>query len=248
MNFKLEICVDTVESALIAQEAGADRVELCDNLSEGGTTPGYGTILLARKNLETGLNVLIRPRAGDFLYTDLEFEIMKNDIRICKELGADGVVTGILRADGTIDVDRTAELVELARPMQTTFHRAFDMCIDPIRALEDVISTGAARLLTSGQSNSAEEGSVLIAEMVKIAAQRLIIMPGSGISDLNIAGIAAISRAKEFHLSARKITGSEMIWRKHGLTMGGMPGYDEFSRKIADFEKIKKIVRILQDL
>jgi len=151
MEFKLEICVDSAISALNAQSAGADRIELCDNLGEGGTTPGYGMIISARNNLSIGIHVLIRPRGGDFLYSDTEYDIMRRDIELCGENGIDGIVTGILLPDGTIDVERTARLIEFAYPMTATFHRAFDMCADPVRGIEDVIATGASRLLTSGQ-------------------------------------------------------------------------------------------------
>jgi copper homeostasis protein len=245
MNFKLEICVDGVQSAIEAQNAGADRVELCANLSEGGTTPAYGTISVARNNLRIGLHVLIRPRAGDFLYSDPEFDMMRRDINICKECGADGIVIGILRADGTIDVERTSELVELALPLSVTFHRAFDLCLDPHTGLEDIIKTGACRLLTSGQKNSAAEGSALLRDLVLKAAGRIVIMPGSGISESNIEQIAKITCANEFHLSARKVTDSLMTFRKKGITMGNSPGYDEFTRKVADPDKIKSIIRIL---
>jgi copper homeostasis protein len=248
MDFRIEICVDTVQSALIAQGAGADRVELCDNLSEGGTTPGYGTILAARENLDIGLNVLIRPRAGDFLYSELEFGIIKKDIEACRQIGVDGIVIGLLLADGRIDVAGTAELVRFAHPMQVTFHRAFDMCCDPVQGLEDVIATGAARLLTSGQGNTAEEGMELISKMVRIAQNRIIIMPGSGINDTNIGHIASTCRAGEYHLSARRITDSMMTWRKQGVTMGGISGYNEFTRKIADGEKISRVISILRSL
>ncbi len=162
MKFKLEICVDNIDSAITAQEAGADRVELCNNLPEGGTTPGLGTIRTVRANISIGLHVIIRPRGGDFLYSASDFEIMKRDIEICGENGVDGIVVGILLPDGNIDVERTARLIELSRPMSATFHRAFDLSCDPLKGLEDVISTGAHRLLTSGQRNKAEEGLQLI--------------------------------------------------------------------------------------
>jgi copper homeostasis protein len=248
MKFKLEICVDSVQSAMDAQEAEATRVELCDNLFEGGTTPGYGTITAARKNLDIDLNVLIRPRAGDFLYTDLEYDIMRKDVDICGECGADGIVIGILRADGTIDSERTSKLVELAHPMSVTFHRAFDMCADPVRGLEDIIVSGADRLLTSGQKNTAAEGSDLLSDMVKQAGQRIIIMPGSGINETNIEAIAKHTGASEFHLSARKVIDSLMTFRKEGITMCNTPGYNEFTRKVADPDKIRNIVKILSNL
>jgi copper homeostasis protein len=248
MKFKLEICVDSVQSAIDAQAAGASRVELCADLAEGGTTPGFGTIKSARENVDIGLNVLIRPRAGDFLYTDLEFDIMNKDLDICRECGADGIVIGLLRADGKIDLERTARLVEMAHPMSVTFHRAFDMCSDPEQGLEDVIAAGAHRLLTSGQKNLAVDGMDLLKELVSRAGQRIIIMPGSGINEINIAEIAKKTGAGEFHLSARKVRESLMTFRKEGITMGNAPGYNEFSGKVADKEKIKKIIRILSDL
>ncbi len=248
MIFKIEICVDSLQSALLAQDAGASRVELCDNLPEGGTTPGYGTIVSARNNLSIGLHVIIRPRGGDFLYTGHEYDIMKREIDICGEAGVDGIVLGILKSDGSIDVERTARLIEVAKPMSATFHRAFDMCQDPVQGLEDIIASGAERVLTSGQKNSAAEGSGLLRELVIQAGQRIIIMPGSGINEANIETIAKISGANEFHLSARKVVESEMIFRKEGITMTGMPGFNEYARKVADPEKIKNIIRILSNL
>lgn len=248
MKFKLEICVDSVQSAIDAQKAGASRAELCDNLSEGGTTPGFGTIASARQNLDIALHVLIRPRTGDFLYTKLEFDIMRRDVEICGEHGADGIVIGLLRSDGTIDTERTSELAELARPMSVTFHRAFDMCIDPVRGLEDIIASGADRLLTSGLKNIAAEGLVLLKELVIQSGDRIIIMPGSGINESNIETIARETQAKEFHLSARKVIDSLMIYRKEGITMGNVPGYNEYMRKVADPDKIKTIIRILKEL
>jgi copper homeostasis protein len=245
MNFKLEICVDNVESAIDAQIAGAQRVELCDNLPEGGTTPGYGTIISARNNLEIGLHVIIRPRGGDFLYSGLEYDIMRRDIDICRKNRVDGIVIGILRADGSIDIERTAKLIELAHPMTVTFHRAFDMCSDPFQGLEDVIATGASRVLTSGQKDKAHEATGLIAQLIQQANERIIIMPGSGIDESNIESIAKITGAKEFHLTARKVSDSKMVFRKQGISMGSVAGIEEFSRMVADPDKIKKIVRIL---
>jgi copper homeostasis protein len=248
MNYKLEICADTVESALAAQNAGADRIELCDNLPEGGTTPSYGTIITAREKLDITLNVIIRPRGGDFLYSEQEIEIMKKDILMCRNAGIDGIVTGLLNTDGSIDRERTSMLSDMAYPMQVTFHRAFDMCNDPYEGLEDVISTGVARLLTSGQMNKAEDGAELISGLVSRASGRLIIMPGSGITDSNIGKIAAITGASEFHLTGRKVIQSNMTFRKEGITMGGLPGFSEFSRKVADPELIERVIHILNIL
>jgi copper homeostasis protein len=248
LNFKLEICIDSIESALNAQTAGADRVELCDNLIEGGTTPSYGTIISARSNLNISLHVIIRPRGGDFLYTDIEYDIMRRDIESCGESGVDGIVIGILTSDGRIDIDRTARLVEFSRPMSVTFHRAFDMCADPARGIEEIIQSGANRLLTSGQKKTAFEGSVLINKLIKQAQGRIIIMPGSGVDETNIAGLAKNTGACEFHLTGRKLIDSEMTFRQQGLSMGGSTGNNDFTRKIADTEKIKRIIHILQTI
>jgi copper homeostasis protein len=248
MNFKLEICVDNIESALNAQNAGADRIELCDNLTEGGTTPGYGTIVTVRKNLNISLNVIIRPRGGDFLYSGLDYDVMRRDIDICGICGVDGIVLGILKPDGTIDVERTAKLIELAHPMTVTFHRAFDMCSDPLVGLEDVISSGATRLLTSGHKDKAEEGAELIGQLVTQARDRIIVMPGSGINESNIFRIATVTGAKEFHLTGRKVIDSNMIFRRQGISMGGVNGIPEFSRMVADTEKIKRIINILKGI
>jgi copper homeostasis protein len=246
MNFRLEICVDNIESAIDAQNAGADRIELCNNLMEGGTTPGFGTISLVRKNLNIGLHVIIRPRGGDFIYSDLEYNIMRRDIDTCGACGIDGIVLGILKSDGAIDIERTAGLIELARPMSVTFHRAFDMCADPLKGLEDVIATGADRLLTSGLKNKAFEGIEMISQLVSQAGKRIIIMPGSGINESNIVEIAKITGAKEYHLTGRKVIGSEMIFRKEDISMGGSPELPEFSRKVADPDMIRSIINILK--
>ena len=199
----LEICANSIHSALAAQTAGAQRVELCENLNEGGTTPSYGTILNTRKRLQIDLFVLIRPRGGDFLYSDEEYEIMKTDIGICKSLNCDGVVIGILTKDGEVDFDRTRELVELASPMRVTFHRAFDRCKDPFKALELIIKAGCERILTSGLKNSAWEGSELIKKLIEKATNRISIMPGAGINSTNILELKNVTQAKEFHSSAK---------------------------------------------
>ena len=160
----------------------------------------------------------------------------------------DGIVLGILRPDGAIDIERTAKLIELAHPMSVTFHRAFDMCSDPVQGLEDVIATGATRLLTYGQKDKAGEGAELISQLVRQAADRIIIMPGSGINESNIALIAKVTCAKEFHLTGRKVIESEMVFRRDGISMGGTNEISEFSRKVADTEKIKRIISILKTI
>jgi copper homeostasis protein len=246
MKFKVEICVDNIVSAIIAQESGADRIELCGSLPEGGTTPGLGTIRSVREKVSIGLHVIIRPRGGDFLYSNAEYEIMKRDIEICGENGVDGVVLGILLPDGNIDIDRTARLIELSRPMSATFHRAYDLTDDPLKNLEGVISTNANRLLTSGQRNKAEDGLELISKLIEIADERIIIMPGSGIGESNIRLIANNTKAREFHLTGRKNIDSGMIFRREDVSLGGSYDQSEFTRKIADGEVIRSIISTLK--
>ena len=181
MNFKLEVIAFNIESCKLAQKSGAHRIELCDNPGEGGTTTSIGMIKAARANVDIELFPIIRPRGGDFLYSDDEFEIMKEDILQCKNIGCDGVVIGLLNAEGTIDKTRTSKLVNLAYPMSVTFHRAFDRANDPFKAMEDIIESGCERILTSGQQPSALEGIELISALIKKAEERIIIMPGSGL-------------------------------------------------------------------
>jgi copper homeostasis protein len=246
MNFRLEICSGSVESAIAAQLGGADRVELCDNLYEGGTTPSAAAIESAKRYLTIPVHVIIRPRGGDFLYSETEFDIMRRDIEFCGENGVDGVVFGLLNADGSVDLEKCAELAEFAAPMSVTFHRAFDMCNDPFRALEDIISAGAHRILTSGLKNSAPEGSAIIAELIRKAGSRIIIMPGGGINESNVAEVARTTGAIEFHMSARKTYDSLMAFRRDGVLMGGIAGIPEYSKSIADPERIKNIINILK--
>jgi copper homeostasis protein len=246
MQFTLEICADSVGSAIIAQEAGAQRIELCESLIEGGITPSAGKIESVRKNLGITLHVIIRPRGGDFLYTGIEFDIMRRDIARCGEAGVDGVVIGILTPDGSVDIERTARLTEEARPMSVTFHRAFDMCNDPFRGLADVMATGADRLLTSGQMTDALSGAALISELISKAGEKMIIMPGGGLNASNIRAVAEATRASEFHLTGRMATESAMIFRKRGISIGGVYPADEFKMKTADPVAIKNIVQILK--
>ena len=210
MKFKLEVIGFTIESCLIAQAAGAHRIELCDNPSEGGTTPSYGFIKTARENLSIELYPIIRPRGGDFLYSEIEFEVMKADIQICKNLGCDGVVIGMLNSDGTVDKQRCKELVDIAQPMGVSFHRAFDRTKDPFKALEDIISIGCERILTSGQKSVATDGAALLNDLVKQANGRIIIMPGSGVRSDNVENLVKKTNATEFHTSARTYADSKM--------------------------------------
>jgi copper homeostasis protein len=196
---KLEVCANGVNSALVAQNAGAYRVELCDNLLEGGTTPSYGQIVLARKLLDIKLYPIIRPRGGDFVYSDLEFEIMKMDVQSCKSLGCDGVVFGILQADGKVDVERCKLLLEVAHPLPATFHRAFDDSANFFEALEDLIALGFERVLTSGGAATAMEGVDVLNELVKAASNRIEVMPGAGVTKDNVASLVKMTNATSVH-------------------------------------------------
>ncbi len=239
---KIEVCIDSVQSAINSEKGGAVRVELCDNLFEGGTTPSAGTIALARKEISIDLQVIIRPRGGDFLYADIEMEIMKHDVQTAKDLGADGVVIGILTADGKVDKTRCAELISIARPMNVTFHRAFDMTVDPYEALEDIIALGCDRILTSGQQKSAIEGKELIAELHQKAAGRIIIMPGAGIDEYNIDQMKAFG-VEECHISARKVENSAMQYRNPTVFMGGTLRLPEYEILVADSERISTMAQ-----
>lgn len=196
---QLEVCANGVGSALIAQEGGAYRVELCDNMLEGGTTPSHGQIALARKLLEIKLYPIIRPRGGNFCYTDLEFEVMKADVLNCKALGCDGVVFGMLDAEGRIDVERCKILLDLAHPLPATFHRAFDEAGDLFGALEDLIALGFERVLTSGGAATAMEGAEVLKKLIAAAKGRIEVMPGAGIRPDNVAALVSATRARVVH-------------------------------------------------
>lgn len=238
---KLEICVYSIESALEAEAGGADRVELCDNPPEGGTTPSYGAILCARRALKAQLHVIVRPRGGDFLYSAAEFETMKNDIDACKSLGVHGVVIGILSADARVDVARTRELVQRAKPMSVTFHRAFDMTADPEQALEEIIDTGCSRVLTSGQASTAMEGRALIAKLVEQAGKRIIVMPGVAVREHNIRELMTTTGAREFHTAASKTMDSAMTYRNTRISMGDGTMAEEYQITIADRDQIRRM-------
>lgn len=209
-KYIIEIATSDFATTRSAVVGGADRIELCANLAEGGTTPSYGTIKQCRDAFDVQLYPIIRPRGGDFLYCKDEFEIMLYDVKLCKELGCEGIVIGLLNMDGSIDVARTAELVELAYPMGVTFHRAFDRCKDPFEALEQLIEIGCERILTSGQKPSVVDGVDLVAELNKNANSRIIIMPGSGVRKENIKMLAEKTGCTEFHSSLRGKTKSPM--------------------------------------
>ena len=218
--YRFEICANSVASCMAAQDGGADRVELRAGIPEGGTTPSFGMIRKARKSISIGLNVIIRPRGGDFLYTEEEIDEMVYDIKVAKDLGADGLVFGCLRADGSVDTESMKRLMEAAGDTPVTFHRAFDHCSDPFEALETIIDLGCRRILTSGCRPTAIEGADLLAQLVRKAGDRIIIMPGCGIKENNIADIARLSGAREFHFSARESVESGMVFRNPEVAMG----------------------------
>jgi copper homeostasis protein len=230
-----------VESAVVAQRAGADRVELCASLIEGGITPSHGTIKAARSKLTLGLMVMIRPRGGDFLYDDVETEAMLEDVEVAKSLGADGVVFGCLRPDGAIDTDKTRALTSAARPLAVTFHRAFDVCRDPFEALEQLAELGVARLLTSGQESSVLEGIERIKTLRERAKGRVVVMPGGGITPGNVRKIVELSGADEIHMAWMTTRESGMSHRNRRVFMGGALYPPEYSREVAEEEGIRSV-------
>jgi copper homeostasis protein len=239
--YKLEICSFNLPAALIAQQAGAQRVELCASPGEGGTTPSQGVILTARELLQIELYPIIRPRGGDFLYSEEEFAIMLKEVAFCKQAGCNGVVIGLLNADGTVDKKRSARLVEAAYPLGVTFHRAFDWAINPFEAMEDIISIGCERILTSGQRPTALEGAVLINELVRQADDRILIMPGSGVRSSNIEELVQKTDAPEYHTSARIQMPGAMEYINTAM-------HEEQLVTMADKEEIGKIIASLRNL
>jgi copper homeostasis protein len=241
--FLLEACVDSVESAVAAERGGAGRLELCADLLEGGITPSMGMIATVRSRVHLPLHVIIRPRGGDFLYSAEEFDVMRRDIQHAREAGGDGVVFGLLTAHGSVDSERTAALVALARPLRITFHRAFDMARDPHAALEMLITLGIERVLTSGQEQTALEGLDLIAALVAEAGKRIVVMPGGGIHERNVGKIVAQSGVREVHVSARTMSDSAMEYRNPRAYMGGELRPPEFARSVADAARIQAIIQ-----
>jgi copper homeostasis protein len=236
----LEACVANVESAISASESGADRLELCNVLGAGGITPSPGFIEQVKKKVSIPVYVLVRPREGDFLFSDDEFQIMKRDIEMCREMNADGVVLGILKENGTVDVARCKELIALAGTLPVTFHRAFDLTADPFTALEEIIQLKCARILTSGQRASAAHGASLISGLISQSKGRITIMPGGGINEKNIGVLRKTSGADEFHLSARKVKPSAMLYRNEFVIMSGEE-VDEYSHDVLDGVKFRKV-------
>ena len=230
-DFKIEVCTNSVESVRAALAGGADRIELCAGMPEGGTTPSYGEICLVRELMPAGMHVIVRPRGGDFLYREDELEVMYRDIEMARKLGVDGVVF--------------RKLMAACGEMSVTFHRAFDMCRDPFQALQTIEKLGCARILTSGQSNSAETGLPLLKELVA-RARNVIIMPGCGVNAANVRKIAESTGAFEFHLSARIRLGSDMVYRNPAVSMGGTVQVDEYGREVSSREKVEEVIRRLE--
>jgi copper homeostasis protein len=243
----VEVVVYNIESALRAQEGGADRIELCDNPGEGGTTPSFGLIEAVRQNVSMDVYAMIRPRGGDFLYSNYEFHSMKRDISQCQKLSVDGIVFGILNPDGTIDKKRCKELIDKARPLKVTCHRAFDMTRDPFEALEDCIEVGFDRILTSGQQAQAGKGARLIGQLIQKANGRIAIMPGSGVNENTVEDIIKISGAKEIHFSATASRESGMKFRNPQIAGMGSEEGSEFKLRTVDPERVKKVRKIAEE-
>ncbi|MFI3314239.1 MAG: copper homeostasis protein CutC [Rikenellaceae bacterium] len=241
-KYKVEICANSVLSCIEAEKGGANRVELCSAIPEGGLTPSYGDISLAKELLKIDLNVIIRSRSGDFCYTPQEIESMRRDVEMCSKLEVSGVVFGVLTPDGDVDVASCNELLAKAKNVTKTFHRAFDVCRDPFEALETIIKLGFDRILTSGQAESAYLGRELIAKLVERAAGRIIIMAGCGVNEDNISEISAITNADEYHFSARKKVESKMKFRKEGVPMGAVVKIDEFSNEVTSAERVRATI------
>ena len=242
---ELEVCAYSLESCRAAKEAGADRVELCTAMYDGGTTPSAAMIRMARRITEgMELYVMIRPRGGDFLYSAEEYFQMQEEIRFVKETGADGVVLGVLQADGRVDGERTARLVELASPMKITFHRAFDMTRNHREALEEVIKSGCYRILTSGMRNTATEGADILRELVEQAQGRIQIMAGSGVNASN-ARLLRDTGVNALHMSGKSVRDSAMIFRNPQVFMGGVPGIPEYEIAFSDKRKIREVADII---
>ncbi len=248
MNVVFEIVSYTIESALKAQEGGADRIELCDNPGAGGTTPSAGMVAQVRQHLSIDLVVMIRPRGGDFLYSLDEYHAMRKDIEMCKRASADGVVLGILKADGTLDKERCRKLIELARPMKVTCHRAFDMTRDPLVALEDCIDVGFDRILTSGQQSEASNGMELIKTLVQQANGRIVVMPGGGVNENTVAEILSKTGASEIHFSAATVRESNMQFRNNQITGLGSETDGEWLIRTVDPGRIRKMRDVVRTL
>uniref|UniRef100_K7FSF1 Copper homeostasis protein cutC homolog n=1 Tax=Pelodiscus sinensis TaxID=13735 RepID=K7FSF1_PELSI len=246
-GFLMEVCVDSVESAVSISCPGAGRIELCAGLLEGGTTPSIGLLQVVKQCVQIPVFVMIRPRGGDFLYTDRELDVMKADIRLAKLHGADGLVFGALTEDGRIDTELCTALLAVCRPLPVTFHRAFDMVHDPLVALETLVSLGFERVLTSGNS-SALEGLPLIKRLTEQAKGRIVVVPGGGITERNLQRILEGSGAPEFHCSARSARDSGMKFRNSSVAMGASLSTSEYAVKVADVATVRTLNAIAKNI
>jgi len=244
MNFILEVAVFNIESVLLAAKAGADRIELCENPYDGGTTPSYGTLKKVREKINIPVFPIVRARGGDFLYSDEEFEVMKKDVALIKDLGFEGVVIGLLKKDGTIDILRTTKLVEIAYPLEVTFHRAFDVSTDLSKSLEDVITTGAKRILTSGGEPSALKGAESLAKLVRQSAGRIIILAAGSIKGSNAREIVEKTGVQEVHAGLRTVISGRMKQSNKNISPG-VTGMDESQRFVVLEENVKKLKQAL---
>ncbi len=240
----LEICAADIESVLAAQRGGADRVELCSALGEGGTTPSAGLISETLRSTDLKVHVLIRPRSGDFIYSESEVRTMISDIRIATELGAHGIVIGALDKFGNIDPDICRRLIDAGQGLSVTFHRAFDMCADKISALEQIIEFGCNRILTSGGASTAYEGRDIIRKLYELADGRISIMAGCGVTPSNADAIMSYTGIKELHASARETIGSTSVFRHKGVNMGN-PDNDEYSRSATSERIVRELSNII---
>jgi copper homeostasis protein len=245
--FNLEVCSNGLESSINAAKGGANRIELCSNLFEGGTTPSFATIQFANEIPNLVTRVMIRPRGGDFLYSDLEFELMKREIECCKNLNIEGVVFGLLLANGKIDIVRTKILINIARPMKVTFHRAFDMCENQFTALESLIDLGVNTVLTSGGKNKAIDGLDNLEQFVKIATDKIEIMVGSGVRPNNVKSFFEIG-IRSFHLSGLMTIPSKMQYQNPNISMGSIPQIPEYDTLTTDIDIIKQMRLELEHL
>lgn len=247
MSYVLEACVDSVESAMEAVKGGANRLELCGDLIIGGTTPNINLFKLIKEKTDVKINVLIRPRYGDFCYTQDEFEIIKRDIKMFKEAGANGVVIGILKPDGALDLERMGELMALAEGMHVTLHRAFDVCKNPFEALEEAKNLGIKSILTSGQKNKCTEGIELLKELVEKSEDKIEILIGSGINSKNVQQVVSYTKSLAVHTSGKINVESHMKYRKEDISMG-FPILSEYVILRTDSEEILRIREILEKL
>ena len=242
-TFQFEVCANSVTSCLAAQAGGAGRVELCAGIPEGGTTPSWGEMVVARELLHIKLHVIIRPRGGDFLYSPIEVKTMLKEIEAARSIGVDGVVFGCLTSNGEIDLPTMKILLEASKGLSVTFHRAFDVCSQPSQAMEQLIELGCDRILTSGQQTTAQQGIPLLKSLQQQAAERITLLAGCGVNESNIAQIASQTGIHEFHFSAREQVRSAMQYKNESVSMGGAVQIDEYALDITSATRVKNTIQ-----